>query len=378
MTPHLVGLLILTTALAAANGSNDDSKGVATLAGAGVTRYRTAIAWGVVATLAGSLLSLAFAARISTVFTKGIVAVTPDPTFALAVLAGAVFWVGLATLTRLPVSTTHAIAGSMIGAGLLLAPGSIRWVSVATRVAIPLLASVALSYVISALLSRAVRGTPQRLHADGDAAAPAAAVSPGDARGSTGVVAAVAPARSSAPIIGVITSTSPRCRMGGPATRRIGLNVSTAHWLTSGCASFARGLNDTPKIWAIGAFGLVPNTLRPNQLLLVIAFAMAVGGAVAAVRVARRLGEHVVRMNHREGFTANLTTAFLVGLGANLGLPMSTTQVSAGAIAGVAGRQLRRLDTATLRDFVMAWTVTPAVAGLVALTVFAATRILIR
>ena len=68
-----------------------------------MTRYRTAIAWGVVTTLAGSLLSLTFAAKISTVFTNGIVAVPPDPTFAVAVLAGAVFWVGLATLTRFPV-----------------------------------------------------------------------------------------------------------------------------------------------------------------------------------------------------------------------------------------------------------------------------------
>ena len=82
-------------------------------------------------------------------------------------------------------------------------------------------------------------------------------------------------------------------------------------------------------------------------------------------------------MNHREGFAANLTTAFLVGLGANLGLPMSSTHVSTGAIAGVAGRQVRRLDPATLRDFVMAWTVTPAIAGLVALAVFAATRFMI-
>src|SRR5215471_17546567 len=377
MSPLLAALLILTAALAASNGSNDDCKGVATLAGAGVTRYRTAIAWGVVTTLAGSLLSLTFAARISTVFTNGIVAVPPDPSFAVAVLAGAVFWVGLATVTRLPVSTTHAIVGSMIGAGLLLAPSSIKWVSMATRVAIPLLASVGLSYALSALLSRVARGAPQCVCVDVDAQAPAGAVSPGDTSGLT-AAAAVGTPRSSLPMVRVIMSTSPRCPVHGPATRRIGLNVDTAHWLTSGAASFARGLNDTPKIWAIGAFGLVPGTFHPRQLLVLIAFAMAAGGAVAAVRVGRRLGENVARMNHREGFTANLTTAFLVGLGANLGLPMSTTHVSTGAIAGVAGRQVQRLDTATLRDFVMAWTVTPAVAGLVAFAALAATRAMIR
>ena len=44
--------------------------------------------------------------------------------------------------------------------------------------------------------------------------------------------------------------------------------------------------------------------------------------------VARSLGEKVVRMNHQEGFQANLTTAMLVGVGANLGLAMSTTHVA--------------------------------------------------
>jgi len=42
-------ILLLTAGLAAANGANDVSKGVATLVGAGVTRYRTAVLWGVVA-----------------------------------------------------------------------------------------------------------------------------------------------------------------------------------------------------------------------------------------------------------------------------------------------------------------------------------------
>ena len=39
------------------------------------------------------------------------------------------------------------------------------------------------------------------------------------------------------------------------------------------------------------------------------------GGAIASVRVARALGEQVVRMDHLKGFRANLATAVLVGLG---------------------------------------------------------------
>ena len=50
-------IFIFLLALAAANGANDVSKGVATLAGSGVTRYRPAIIWGAATTLAGALVS---------------------------------------------------------------------------------------------------------------------------------------------------------------------------------------------------------------------------------------------------------------------------------------------------------------------------------
>ncbi|GAB3394240.1 hypothetical protein [Amycolatopsis echigonensis] len=51
----------------------------------------------------------------------------------------------------------------------------------------------------------------------------------------------------------------------------------------------------------------------------------------------------------------------------------STTHVSTGAIAGASGTQLR-LNERTLRDFAIAWTLTPVVAGVVAAGVFAAIR----
>ena len=66
-----------------------------------------------------------------------------------------------------------------------------------------------------------------------------------------------------------------------------------------------------------------------------------------------------------------LTTAALVGLAANRGLPLSTTQVSRGAIAGAAGSHPSRLNGRTLRDFAIAWTVTPLSAALIAAAVFA-------
>jgi PiT family inorganic phosphate transporter len=49
---------------------------------------------------------------------------------------------------------------------------------------------------------------------------------------------------------------------------------------------------------------------------------------------------------------------------------MSTTHVATGTIAGMAGRSLGRLNGRTLRDFAVAWTLTPLSAGLISGFVF--------
>jgi len=362
-------ILLLTAGLAAANGANDVSKGVATLAGAGVTRYRTAVLWGVVATLAGSVVSLILAARITTLFSKGIVGATPTDAFALAVLAGALAWVVVATSARLPVSTTHAIVGALIGAGLLLAPKAVQWHALLPRVVIPLLASGGIAYSVSALLNRLTRSAPECICVD--VAAPIS-VNPSPTS------AATVMRSSTLPVVSVTMGSQAECRGHGTGSSRVRLVINGGHWVSSGATSFARGLNDTPKIVAIGAFGLVPAHLRAGQLLVVVALAMALGGLAAGIRVAKQLGEKVVRMSHAEGFKANLTTAILVGLGANLGLPMSTTHVSTGAIAGIARTDVKRLEGDTLRVFILAWTVTPAMAAMVAALAYLLLRSVVR
>ncbi|WP_424533458.1 inorganic phosphate transporter [Sphaerisporangium viridialbum] len=327
-------VLILVVALAAANGANDVPKGVATLAGAGVTKVRTAIVWGTIATALGCLVSLTLASKMTALFSKGIVSASPTPAFAVAVLTGTVFWVVVATILKLPVSTTHALVGALLGAGSLFASSAVQWNGLVMKVVVPLLLSILVAYAISAVLGMITRKV---------VAMSAARKAHVGEHGEGGAATLTAPSE--------VTT----------AQKAIGV----AHWTTSGLASFARGLNDAPKIVAIGSFALVGG-MTPTTLLFAVTAAMAIGGLVAGSRIADRLAYSVIKIPHVEGFTANLTTAALVGLGATLGLPMSTTQVSAGAISGIAANDLSRLNKKTVRDLLIAWLCTPPVGAAVA------------
>jgi PiT family inorganic phosphate transporter len=358
---------VLTVGLAAANGSNDVSKGVATLAGAGVTKHRNAVVWGALTTLIGALFSVGLASAMTKLFTDGIVSTKPTPVFAIAVLCGTTAWVALATATRLPVSTTQALVGSMIGAGLLFAPASVNWSVLLTKVAQPMVLSVVVAFAVSYVLARLPGRVPECICAE-PSRIPALAGAPAGP-GDPGALAFTATGDQPGGLH-LTAGTATDCRAHAPTARRLSISLNGLHWLSSGATSFARGLNDTPKLVAVGAFALVPAGLSTTALLWVVALAMLAGALGGGVRLTRRLSGDVVRMSDLEGFKANATTAVLVGLGAWQGLPMSTTQVSTGAIAGSAG-DVSRVNHRTLRDFAVGWTVTPVVAGLVAAAVFA-------
>jgi len=282
-----VAVLVLALLLAAVNGGNDVAKGVATLAGAGVTGYRTAIAWGAVTTLAGAIAAVWLGTAMTRLFSAGILDATATPALAVAALAGAAGWVGAATLARLPVSTTHALVGALLGAGLLAAPHALRWPVLGGKVAVPLLASAALAYALSGLLGLGTGAT-------------------------------------AGPTLRAVVLPQPTLAGAGRRT------LTALHWASAGAVSAARGLNDTPKLAAVAGFALLPAGVPAPAITGAVAAAMLAGALLAGRRVTRRLGEDVIHLDDTDGLRANLTTALLVGVGAGYGLPMSTTHVSTG------------------------------------------------
>lgn len=164
---HLVGCMdlsyltfLLVLALAFANGTNDVSKAIATLVGSGVTNYRTAIVWGTIWTMAGAGAAALVAGAMVKTFSSGLLQAGTiiSPSIALAILFGAMAWVFFASRTGLPVSTTHALTGAIVGTGLVAFTGEgLPWPAIGKKIALPLLLSPFLALGVSLILHPAVR-----------------------------------------------------------------------------------------------------------------------------------------------------------------------------------------------------------------------------
>ncbi|MGZ8371211.1 MAG: inorganic phosphate transporter, partial [Caulobacteraceae bacterium] len=342
--------------------ANDNFKGVATLFGGGKAGYRGALAWATAATMAGSLASIFIAGELLRKFTgKGVV---PDDLvgsgpFVLSVAGGASATVLAATRLGLPVSTTHALLGGLIGAGLAHAgPSAISTGGIVSGFMTPLLISPVVAAGMGAALSVLLR----RL-ASSAAARACVCVEEWELAGEPAAATGLAfPTARVGPAI-VVGRLGKECDEGQARVLFSAERTADAlHWLSAGLVSFARGLNDTPKM---AALLMVTPLLSPPLALAAVAIAIATGGLIAARGVARTISHRITRIDPHEGLAANATTSFLVITASVFALPVSTTHVSVGAIFGLAASD-RSGDMAMIRNILLSWLATLPLAALAA------------
>lgn len=364
MTASLVAVAALAGLVAYANGSNDISKGIATLVGSHVCGLRGAVLWGTAWTMAGGLLAAVASQRLVATFSgSGFLDHRVDgPAFLAAVAVGAAAWVLFASATGLPVSTTHAIAGALAGAAVVArGVSSLHWFAFAKTVALPLglspIVAIGLMYAFHPLLSRGVR----RVEAYCVCLERRVVISGYATEG--GLLLSAAPSEA-------VVATEQACGGSPAVTARVSA-VDALHWLSSALTSSCRGLNDTPKIVALGAGASVALGISGVAFYVPITLAMGLGSLVAGFRVTETLARKVTPMTPGEGLAGNLVTTLLVGLASAFALPVSTTHVSSGAIMGIGlHRGVQAVRWATVRDLLIAWAVTMPAAALVAGTVF--------
>ena len=368
----LIFLCLAVAFLAYANGANDNFKGVASLYGSRTASYRIALAWATITTAAGSGAAFFLATGLLKKFSgKGLVpdALVAQPEFLLAVALGAGGTVILATLLGFPISTTHGLTGALCGAGFVAVGTGVNLSVLGKGFLLPLLLSPLLAVVVGAGIYLGFRFTRLQLAIEKELCVCVGAeerVLP-MARPSGLLVA------ETLPVVTVTTGETPVCRQRY-AGRWLGVSVGGAvdvvHFLSAGAVSFARGLNDTPKI---AALLLVVGALDIRWGILAVTLAMAVGGVLNARKVAETMAHKITGLNAGQGLAANLATAMLVNMANYHSLPVSTTHVSVGALLGI-GITTQQAKWRMVGQILLSWVITLPCAALLAALAYGLAR----
>jgi len=355
--------------LAFANGANDNAKGVATLIGSSTRSLRASIYYAAGATFLGSVAAVFLAGGLVEKFSgKGLVdaSVLATPAFLTSVAVAGALTVLLATRLGMPISTTHSLVGGICGAGF--AADALFAGKIVTAFVVPLLVAPLLALVIAAPLYALFRAVRCRMGITSKTCVciekeyyPVTIASDG------AVVMEATGLRVSDEHDAVQCRQRYAGAVAGVDAQRV---LDGSHILSAGAVSFARGLNDTPKIAAVMiALGAASTGLG----LSLVGVAIAAGGLLAVRRVAQTMSYRITEMNDGQAFTANLVTAFCVLVASRFGVPVSTTHVSCGSLFGI-GIVNRKAHVGMIGTIVAAWITTLPVAAVLAYVTFGLLR----
>jgi inorganic phosphate transporter, PiT family len=353
----LIFLFLATLLVAYANGANDNFKGVATLFGSRTLSYKTAIAWATATTFLGSVASVLLASTLLKNFSgKGLVpdAIANAPNFHVAVAVGTGLTVILATLTGFPISTTHGLTGSLVGAGLGAIGLKVNFGALGSSFVLPLLLSPVVAIAACMVIYSTFRYLRVRFGIEKEWCV---------CVGSVPQVIPI-PQPDGTSLLKCITTPDIALNTAEYCTQRYrgalwGLRnqqiVNSIHVLSAGVVSFARGLNDTPKIVALLLLSSQSASVQGG--MLAVGLGMAVGGLVNARKVAETMSCKLSTIQHGQGLAANLVTGSLVIVASRYGLPVSTTHVSVGAIFG-AGLLSKTANPTVFYQILLSWVLT--------------------
>jgi PiT family inorganic phosphate transporter len=279
----------------------------------------------------------------------------------MAALLASALWVNLATYIGAPVSTTHAVVGGVVGAGIASAGfGVVNW---------PTIGAIAASWVISpvlggiaaaALLSIIMATITNRI----DKISAALVWVPIFVAAMTGVFAMYlatkglsriwSPDLVTTIVLGVAFSAlgwiiaMPWVRKQSVKMENRKKHVATLFRLplivSAALLSFAHGANDVAN--AIGPLaaivtavetghGEVAGVSLPFWVLAIGAVGISLGLALFGPRLIRTVGEQITKLNEIRAFCAALSAAVTVLVASALGMPVSSTHIAVGAVFGV-------------------------------------------
>lgn len=307
------------------NGFHDTANAMATPIATGALRPRTAVAIAAIMNLAGAFLGTAVAKTISTGMFNDGVDVLPQMVF--AGLTGAVVWNLLTWFLGLPSSSSHALFGGLVGAGIAFSGfGAINFTNMVEKVVIPALFAPFIAAVAAFIATRLAYVITMR----SDAQRKATAI--GTGRG--------------------------KYRYG--------------QWFSSSLVALAHGTNDGQKTMGVITLGLIAGGVIskdagvPLWVMISAAVAIAAGTYAGGWRIIRTMGSGLAEIKPAQGFAAETATGSAILASSIFGFALSTTQVASGSVIGAGlGRRGGAVKWTKAGQIVLAWFFTLPASALV-------------
>ncbi|MGH3587339.1 MAG: inorganic phosphate transporter, partial [Pseudonocardia sp.] len=283
-----MGVLVLVVVIALVfdytNGFHDAANAIATAVSTRALTPRVALGMAAAMNMIGALLGVGVAKTVSEVITP------PTGLHGLTVVAagvlGAITWNLITWYFGLPSSSSHALIGGVVGAGLASA-SSVNWESVLDKVAIPMVLSPIVGFMMAYLLMVAILWTFRRAHPS-----------------------------------------------------RIGRRFRIAQTMSAASLALGHGLQDAQKTMGIIVLALVTTEHSdgdtvPWWVIILCAGALSAGTYAGGWRIMRTLGRKVIELDPPKGFAAEATASVILYATAYIWhAPISTTHTITSCIMG--------------------------------------------
>jgi PiT family inorganic phosphate transporter len=321
--PLLIGLIAVALAFDFLNGLHDAANSIATVVGTRLLSPVAAVGFAAFFNFAAYFLALRWPElhKVADTIGKGLIdknLVTPGVVF--GALVGAMFWNIVTWIKGIPSSSSHALVGGIIGAGVARAgTAGIQWTGLTkTLVAIPLSPLLGLALTMAIMLLTSWLGV-----------------------------------RASA--------------RGAERTFR-GL-----HLVSAGAYSLGHGLNDAQKTMGLitvllYSTGYLHGSFHvPHWVALSCYVAIGLGTLSGGWRIIETMGTRITKLSQHQGFSASTGGSIMLFAASYFGIPVSTTHTITGCVIGAgAARRASAVRWGIAGNVAIAWIITIPASALVA------------
>lgn len=320
--PDLPALLVITILVALifdyTNGAHDSANAIASVVSTRVLTPKMAVIMAGTLNFAGAFLGTNVAETIG----KGIIRpelISGCQSLILAALMGAISWNVITLIIGLPSSSSHALIGGLMGAGIVNSGwNSLEYHSIFTRVVIPIFLAPIVGFVAGYLIMLGLAWLTFRI----------------------------------------------RYKTANKVFQK--LQMLAAAWM-----ALSHGMNDAQKTMGIIALSLlvfhkIPQLYVPVWVKVACASVIMIGTINGGWKIIKTMGQKIFKMQPVHGFAAQSATAGVIMTASLLGAPISTTQVISSSVLGVgASKRISAVRWGVAGSIVLSWFVTIPAAAMV-------------